>query len=95
MTDDTLTLPHYLTVAEVAELMRVSTDSVYRWINEGLLLALPLGRRTTRIFRDDFIAFRDDRHRAAHARANSAAQPAPVPVIPGQTSIATDGIAAL
>ena len=95
MTDDTLTLPHYLTVAEVAELMRVSTDTVYRWINAGELPALNLGRRTTRVYRDDFVAFRDARHRDAHARASSAAQPAPVPVIPGQTSIATDGIAAL
>lgn len=93
MTDDTLTLPQYLTVAEVAELMRVSTATVYRWIDAGQLPALQLGRRTTRIFRDDFRAFRDDRHREAHERAG--AGPAPVPVIPGQTAIATDGIAAL
>lgn len=94
MTDDTLTLPQYLTAAEVAEHMRVSTDTVYRWIDEGQLIALRLGRRTTRIFRDDFIAFRDARHRDAHDRATSAAQPAPVPHIPGQTEFPMPRIAA-
>ena len=95
MTDATSPLPQYMTVAEVAEDLRVARSTVYEWIAAGELPALQLGRRTYRIYRKDYLAYRDQRHQEAHERADAAGRPAPAVVIPGQTSIATDGLAAL
>jgi excisionase family DNA binding protein len=35
----------FLSVPEVAERLRVSTPTVYRWIDEGALAALRIGRQ--------------------------------------------------
>ena len=48
----TETEQHLLTVAEVAEVMRVSTMTVYRLIRAGELLATRVGR-SYRIWEDD------------------------------------------
>ncbi|MGW8911291.1 helix-turn-helix domain-containing protein, partial [Brucella cytisi] len=93
----------YMTVAEVAEELRVTPMTVYRWIADGEIPALKLGRRTYRIFREDYLAYRDQRHQDAHDRADAAGRPAPAPHVPGQTEFPMprvmpgpiDGIAAL
>lgn len=41
--------PEYMTVAEVAALLRVSKMTVYRLISDGELPARKIGRRTIRI----------------------------------------------
>jgi excisionase family DNA binding protein len=40
------TVPRFLTVEEVAELLRVSTRSVYDWVSQGLIPFHKAGRRT-------------------------------------------------
>ncbi len=52
----TETEQHLLTVAEVAEVMRVSTMTVYRLIRSGELLATRVGR-SYRIWEDDVRAY--------------------------------------
>lgn len=46
----------FLTVAEIAELLRVRQETVYRWIKDRELAAIHLGR-TVRISEADFDAF--------------------------------------
>ena len=47
----------WLTVRDVAEIYRVSEDTVYRAIRENRLVAATLGKKTLRIHRDDMIAW--------------------------------------
>lgn len=44
--------PNYMTVAEVASLLRVSRMTVYRWIAERRIEAVPVGDRVYRIPED-------------------------------------------
>ena len=41
-----LVVPHFLTVEEVAELLRVSPRSVYDWVSQGEIPFHKAGRRT-------------------------------------------------
>jgi excisionase family DNA binding protein len=44
--DNQLTLPKFLTVEEVAELLRVSPRSIYDWVSQGEVPFHKAGRRT-------------------------------------------------
>ena len=39
-------LPQFLTVEEVAELLRVSPRSIYDWVSQGIIPYRKAGRRT-------------------------------------------------
>jgi excisionase family DNA binding protein len=41
-----ISLPQFLTVEEVAELLRVSPRSVYDWVSQGVIPYHKAGRRT-------------------------------------------------
>jgi putative molybdopterin biosynthesis protein len=41
-----VSLPQFLTVEEVAELLRVSPRSVYDWVSQGIIPFHKAGRRT-------------------------------------------------
>lgn len=47
----------YWTVPEIAERLRVSRPTVYRWIEDGTLKANKPSARTVRISNDDLEAF--------------------------------------
>ena len=53
-----------LTIKEIAEFLRVNERTVRRWINDGSLPALQLGREY-RIDREDFRSFCDARKTGA------------------------------
>lgn len=76
MTHHQVTPSQYYTVAEVADLLRLSPMTVYRMVNGGQLEAIRTGvnGRTIRILKT-----------SADAHRNPATRP--VPVIPGQTEI--------
>jgi putative molybdopterin biosynthesis protein len=44
--DNQITLPQFLTVEEVARLLRVSPRSVYDWVSQGVIPYHKAGRRT-------------------------------------------------
>jgi excisionase family DNA binding protein len=44
--DNQLTVPKFLTVEEVAALLRVSPRSVYDWVSQGVIPFHKAGRRT-------------------------------------------------
>lgn len=94
VTNTTIPQTQYVTVAEVAEDLRVAPMTVYRMIHDGKLQALRLGRRTYRIPAEEYAAYKHQLHADATARQQHATS---VPHIPGQTSIpaATDGLSAL
>lgn len=46
-----------LTPEEVAQIMKVSLKTVYRWISAGKLGASQVGYKTYRIFEEDLILF--------------------------------------
>jgi excisionase family DNA binding protein len=46
MMDNQLTAPKFLTVEEVAALLRVSPRSVYDWVSQGVIPFHKAGRRT-------------------------------------------------
>lgn len=79
MTDAT---PDYLTVAEIAEDLRVAPMTVYRWIHQGRIPALRLGRRTYRIPASNYLEYKRTLHADAASRAGHTTEP-----IPGQTEI--------
>lgn len=84
----------YIKVAEIAEDLRVTPMTVYRMISAGTLPALRLGRRTYRVRRTDYETYKAGLEKEADQRAFNAAA-APYSHVPGQTEIATDGLAAL
>ena len=51
-------MDEFLTVAEVAEILKLNQQTVRNWIIDGSLPALRAGRRV-RIRREDFLAFVD------------------------------------
>lgn len=79
MTNTTLAQVEYLTVAEVATLLRLSKMTVYRMCDEGTIASVRTGRgRSIRIPAAAFARYRaglEGRH------------PEPAPSIPGQTEI--------
>jgi excisionase family DNA binding protein len=56
----------YLTVAEVAETLKLNQQTVRNWIDQGRLPALRLGRRV-RIRREDFRALTEEGYMSAAA----------------------------
>jgi len=52
-------MDEFLTVAEVAEILKLNQQTVRNWIDQGSMRALRVGRRV-RIRRDDFLAFVDN-----------------------------------
>ncbi|MGI8413106.1 MAG: helix-turn-helix domain-containing protein [Solirubrobacteraceae bacterium] len=58
----------YLTVAEVADLLKLNQQTVRNWIDQGSLPALRVGRRV-RIKRSDFERLLDDGYRAGAGSA--------------------------
>lgn len=57
---------HYHTIEEIADLLRVHVQTVRRWINEGELRAVALGRRAGfRVRASDLEAFLAARDTAA------------------------------
>lgn len=49
-----------LTPQEVADIMKVSLKTVYRWIAGGQLTASQVGNKTYRIFEKDLILFMEN-----------------------------------
>jgi excisionase family DNA binding protein len=64
----------YLTVAEVAEKLKLNQQTVRNWIDQGSLPALRVGRRV-RIKRSDFERILDESYSGAGSA--SASQPGP------------------
>ena len=52
-------MDEYLTVAEVAEILKLNQQTVRNWIEQGKLPALRVGRRV-RIRREDFTALTEE-----------------------------------
>ena len=65
----------YLTVAEVAETLKLNQQTVRNWIDQGSLPALRVGRRV-RIKRSDFQRILDESY-TGNATAPDRAQPTP------------------
>jgi excisionase family DNA binding protein len=64
----------FLTVAEVAELLKLNQQTVRNWIDQGSLPALRVGRRV-RIRRSDFERVLDEGYRSAATSAQQAQGP--------------------
>jgi excisionase family DNA binding protein len=56
----------FLTVAEVAEVLKINQQTVRNWIDQGSLPALRVGRRV-RIKRSDFLRILDQGYRPSAA----------------------------
>jgi excisionase family DNA binding protein len=52
MVSQGITTSDWLTVSEVADRLRVSTDSVYLWLADGALIGVKFGRKRHRGSRD-------------------------------------------
>ncbi len=52
-------MDEFLTVADVAEMLKLNQQTVRNWIDQGSMPALRVGRRV-RIRREDFLAFVDN-----------------------------------
>lgn len=77
----------YLTVAEIAELLKLNQQTIRNWIDRGELPAVRLGRRRVRVRQSDLDAFID-------AGANGSDAPVEEPVEEGSvTAWATFGAA--
>jgi excisionase family DNA binding protein len=48
---------HFLTIDEVAKILKVNKRTVYRWIEAGDLRAARLGKKTYRVFESDLKRF--------------------------------------
>ena len=66
----------YLTVAEVAEKLKLNQQTVRNWIDQGSLPALRVGRRV-RIKRSDFERILDESYNGGSATAGDAPGRAP------------------
>lgn len=81
-------MDEFLTVAEVAEILKLNQQTVRNWIDQGSMPALRVGRRV-RIRREDFLAFVDNgytghqpRRPAFDARAFWHGEEMPLPELP-------------
>ena len=66
----------YLTVAEVAQTLRLNQQTVRNWIDQGRLPALRIGRRV-RIKRSDFERIVDANYRGGASAAAATPDPGP------------------
>jgi excisionase family DNA binding protein len=64
----------YLTVAEVAQTLKLNQQTVRNWIDQGALPALRVGRRV-RIKRSDFERILDESYSGGRASSTAAAGP--------------------
>jgi excisionase family DNA binding protein len=64
----------FLTVAEVAEVLKLNQQTVRNWIDQGSLPALRVGRRV-RIKRSDFERILDESYSGGRASSTAAAGP--------------------
>ena len=62
-----------LTADEAAALLRVRTGTIYRWVGQGRIPCVRLGRKMTRFRREDLHQF-IEQHRAVLGRAQPAAR---------------------
>jgi len=62
--DNQLRMPQFLTVDEVAQLLRVSSRSVYDWVSQDMILHRKAGRRTI-FLADDVLAWTQNNSRNA------------------------------
>ena len=80
-------MDEFLTVAEVAEILKLNQQTVRNWIEQGSMPALRVGRRV-RIRREDFLAFVDNgytghpRRPAFDAQAFWDGEEMPLPELP-------------
>lgn len=86
MTNDTRTQSQYLTVAEIAEDLRVAPMTVYRMVHRGAFPAITLGHRTLRIPTAAYLAYKAGLERDARTRQARANGTDRTPG-PGQTAI--------
>jgi excisionase family DNA binding protein len=67
----------FLTVAEIAEILKINQQTVRNWIDQGMLPALHVGRRV-RVRRADFDVFLEDGYSGRrHAAEERRDHPAP------------------
>jgi excisionase family DNA binding protein len=59
----------FLTVAEVAEMLKLNQQTVRNWIDQGSLPAVRVGRRV-RILRSDFDRLVDEGYRSGRSQAD-------------------------
>jgi excisionase family DNA binding protein len=78
----------FLTVAEVAEMLKLNQQTVRNWIDQGSLPALRVGRRV-RIKRSDFDRILEEAYSGQSAQA--AGDPAPAPQAPAVDQTAPAG----
>jgi len=69
MTDLELSEKQYLTVDEVASIMKVSTKTIYDWCSKGYIPCLKLGR-LVRIDKDDFRSRLDEIKRQSRRKGS-------------------------
>jgi putative molybdopterin biosynthesis protein len=62
--DNQLTMPQFLTVEEVAQLLRVSPRSVYDWVSQDTIPHRKAGRRTI-FLADEILAWTQNNSRNA------------------------------
>lgn len=62
--DNQLTLPKFLTVEEVAQLLRVTPRSVYDWVSQDTIPHRKAGRRTI-FLTDEILAWTQNNSRNA------------------------------
>ena len=75
--DQATTATDYVTVKEAAGILRVSVSSIWRWINDGTLIAYRLGHRRVLLRRVELArAIQDARH-GAPGSSTEPSQPMP------------------
>jgi excisionase family DNA binding protein len=72
--DQTAREDSFLTVAEVAEMLKLNQQTVRNWIDQGSLPAVRVGRRV-RILRSDFDRLVEEGYRSAGAQVDRASGP--------------------
>ena len=72
--DYTASPESFLTVAEVAEMLKLNPQTVRNWIDQGSLPAVRVGRRV-RILRSDFERLVEEGYKTAGAPATRQASP--------------------
>jgi excisionase family DNA binding protein len=72
--DQTAREDSFLTVAEVAEMLKLNQQTVRNWIDQGSLPAVRVGRRV-RILRSDFDRLVEEGYRSGGAQTDRASGP--------------------
>jgi excisionase family DNA binding protein len=72
--DQTAREDSFLTVAEVAEMLKLNQQTVRNWIDQGSLPAVRVGRRV-RILRSDFDRLVEEGYRSGGSQADRGSEP--------------------